>query len=335
MIKIFRREAPWIAVSILASTTILVLAIIATRHNPLAVFGLLIDKLVLKPYGLGQMLYKTTTLIFTGLGCALAFRCGLFNIGAEGQLYCGAFLMAVTGLHLNLPSWLMLPCCVMLAAAGGGLWALLPGYLKAKRGAHEVITTMMMNFIALALTNYLISAYFHQPETIHTAELAATAFLPALPMQGSAVNASLFIAIAAALAVHYFLWSTPLGFELRAVGANPIAAKTSGIRVERRILLILVLSGCLSGLAGINFILGYKHYFEQGFASGAGFLGIAVALVAKNYPIGVIFSAILFAFLSQAGLTVQSIIPRELFEILQGIVILVVVISQNVFGRRD
>ncbi|MBI3552642.1 MAG: ABC transporter permease [Elusimicrobia bacterium] len=335
MMKALAREGRWIAISLGITFAVLVLSILALRQNPLTVFGLLAERLLLKPYGLGQMLYKATTLIFTGLGCALAFRCGLFNIGAEGQLYAGAFLMAVVAPHLPLPMILLIPACLAIAALGGGLWGLVPGWLKAKRGAHEVITTMMMNFIALALTNYLISAHFHEPETIHTAELPVAAYLPQLPMESSAVNASLFVAIALAFAVHYFLWSTPLGFELRAVGSNPTAAKTSGVPVDMRIFLILVLSGCLSGLAGINFILGYKHYFEQGFASGAGFMGIAVALVAKNYPIGVIFSALLFAFLSQAGLTVQSVIPRELFEILQGLVILVVVICQNKYGGAE
>jgi simple sugar transport system permease protein len=277
-------------------------------------------------------------LIFTGLACALSFRCGLFNIGAEGQLYAGAFLMTAVALHFgSLPGVLAVPLCLLIAAAGGGIWGLLPGYLKAKRGAHEVITTMMMNFIALALTNYLVSAHYHMPETIHTAELPDQTGLPfgalfqTLTRQ-SALNFSLVIALALAFALKYFLWKTPMGFELRAVGANPVAARTSGIPVDRRLFLILVLSGCLSGLAGINFILGYKHYFEQGFATSAGFMGIAVALVAKNHPIGVIFAALLFAGLSQAGLTVNRIVPRELFEILQSAVIFIVVICQNRLG---
>jgi simple sugar transport system permease protein len=204
-----------------------------------------------------------------------------------------------------------------------------PGLLKAKRGAHEVITTMMMNFIALALTHYLISAHFHVPEQIHTEELGASAWLPGLAIRGSAVNTSFFLAVGLAAAVWYFLWSTPLGFELRAVGANADAARTSGVHVDKRIFLILLMSGALSGLAGVNFILGYKHYFEQGFASSAGFMGIAVALVAKNHPIGVVFSALMFAFLSQAGLTLNRVIPRELFEIMQAAVIFIVVICQN------
>lgn len=337
---LLKSEGRWIMPAAALSAAALLLGVLALGRNPAEIFKMLLDQVLLSPYGMGQTLYKATTLIFTGLGCALAFRCGLFNIGAEGQLYAGAFLMTAFGLSLpKWPSVVVLPLLLLVGAAGGGLWGLLPGYLKARRGAHEVITTMMMNFIALALTNYLISAHFHMPETIHTEELQASASLPLGDafnrwFQGSAVNASLLLALALACGVWYFLWHTPLGFELRAVGANPEAARTSGVPVDRRMLLILVLSGCISGLAGVNFVLGYKHYFEQGFAASAGFLGIAVALVAKNHPLGVVLAAVLFAFLSQAGLTLNRAIPRELFDILQSAVIFIVVISQSRAAKK-
>ena len=334
--KTWRAETRWVAVSAAATALLLCAAVLALGHSPIEIFSMIGSQVLGDRYALGQILYKATMLIFTGLGCALAFRCGLFNIGAEGQLYVGAFLMTFAALHMPAsPAIVLLPLCLIIAAAGGGAWALLPAYLKAKRGAHEVITTMMMNFIALAGTNYLISAHFHMPETIHTAEITAGAWLPALPMKGSAVNASLFIALALSALVRYFLWSTPMGFELRAVGANAEAARTSGVPVDKRIFQILLLSGALSGMSGISFILGYKHYFEQGFASSAGFMGIAVALVAKNNPIGVVFSALLFAFLSQTGLTLNRVIPRELFEIMQGAVIFIVIICQNRLGAKD
>lgn len=341
MNKLVKAEGRWIGASFALSAAFLFLAVLALRQSPFKVFELLATQVLLSPYGLAQTLYKATTLIFTGLGCALAFRCGLFNIGAEGQLYAGAFLMTWAGLNApGLPAVLLIPLLLLIAAAGGGAWALLPGYLKARRGAHEVITTMMMNFVALALTNYLVMSRFHVPETIHTEELPAAASLPLMEgfvpaMAGSPLNLSLLVAVLLAFAVRYFLWSTPLGFELRAVGSNPVAARTSGVPVDRRIFLILVLSGCLSGLAGMNFILGYKHYFEQGFASSAGFMGIAVALVARNHPVGVIFSALMFAFLSQAGLTLNRVIPRELFEIMQSAVIFIVVICQNRLGESE
>jgi simple sugar transport system permease protein len=341
MNRLLRGEGRWIAASAATSLIFFAVAVLAMRQNPLALCGLIWSKVLTSPYGLGQMLYRATTLVFTGLGCALAFRCGLFNIGAEGQLYIGAFVMTWLGLKLAfLPGFVAVPICLLAAAAGGAAWALLPAVLKAKRGAHEVITTMMMNFVALAVTNYLISAYLHVPETVHTPELATHVALPFAGLfsrltQSSSANASALLAVALAFGIRYFLWSTPRGFELRAVGANVHAARTNGIPVERRFLEILLLSGAVSGLAGINFILGYKHYFEAGFASAAGFLGIAVALVAKNHPVGVVFSALLFAFLSQAGLTLNSSVPKELFEILQGALILIVVICQSRFGAND
>ena len=341
MKRLARTEGPWLLASFAFTAAFFIIAVLAMHDNPFHLLELIWHRVLTSPYGMGQILYRATTLIFTGLGCALAFRCGLFNIGAEGQLYIGAFLMTWLGLELgSLPSALLLPICLAGAAVGGALWALLPALLKARRGAHEVITTMMMNFVALALTNYLISWRFHVPETVHTAEMSPHAALPLAAAfehwtQSSSANASVLIAVALAFAVKYFLWNTPRGFELRAVGLNLNASRTSGIPVERRFLEILLLSGAVSGLAGMNFILGYKHYFEAGFASGAGFLGIAVALVAKNHPVGVIFSALLFAFLSQAGLTLNGSVPKELFEILQGAIILIVVICQNRFGGES
>lgn len=336
--KALLRELRWVGVSVALLAVLLALGSAALGRSPAEVFGMIGSQVLFDGYGLGQTLYKATTLIFTGLACALAFRCGLFNIGAEGQIYAGSFAMTVFGLAFpGLPGPVLVPLMLLVAACGGAAWALVPAYLKAKRGAHEVITTMMMNFVAMAVANWLISTRFHEPETIHTAELPAQAALPSLEslfglFPGSPINASLFLVIALCAAVTYFLWRTPLGFEWRAVGMNPDASKTSGIPVEKTVFRILLASGAVAGLAGSNFVLGYKHYFEEGFASGAGFLGIAVALVAKNDPLGVIPSALLFAFLSQAGLTLNRIVPRELFEILQAAAILIVVIAQNKLG---
>ncbi len=336
--KAILREARWVGVTIILLAVALTLGTLALKQSPAEIFHLIASQVLFDGYGLGQTLYKATMLIFTGLACSLAFRCGLFNIGAEGQLYAGAFAMTLVGLRFpGLPGIVLIPLMLVVAAAGGAAWAIVPAVLKAKRGAHEVITTMMMNFVAMAMANYLISAHFHEPETIHTAELPAAAGFPSFEtmfglFKGSPVNAALILGVLLALAIAYFLWRTPAGFEWRAVGASPDAARTSGVKVEAATIKILLASGAISGLAGTNFVLGYKHYFEQGFASGAGFLGIAVALVAKNNPIGVVPSAILFAFLSQAGLTLNRVVPREIFEILQAAAILIVVIAQNRLG---
>ena len=336
--KTLLREGRWVSITILILALALTAGTLALGQSPAEVFRLIFSQVLFDGYGLGQTFYKATMLIFTGLACSLAFRCGLFNIGAEGQLYAGAFAMTLEGLKFpGLPSIILIPLMLMVAAAGGAAWAIVPAVLKAKRGAHEVITTMMMNFVAMALANYLISAHFHEPETIHTAELPAAAGLPSFEamfglFKGSPVNASLMLALLIAAALAYFLWRTPTGYEWRAVGVSPDAARTSGVKVSATTIKVMLASGAIAGLAGSNFVLGYKHYFEQGFASGAGFLGIAVALVAKNNPIGVIPSALLFAFMSQAGLTLNRTIPREMFDILQAAAILIVVIAQSKLG---
>lgn len=338
MIAALKREGRWVGPTVLLLAGALALGALALGQSPAEVFRQIGSQVLFDGYGLGQTFYKATMLIFTGLACSLAFRCGLFNIGAEGQLYAGAFAMTIVGLKFpGLPAPVLIPLLLLVAAAGGASWAVVPAVLKAKRGAHEVITTMMMNFVAMALANYLISAHFHEPETIHTAELPAAAGLPSFEtmfglFQGSPVNASLLLGFLIAAALWYFLWRTPEGYEWRAVGVSPDAARTSGVKVEATTIKVMLASGAISGLAGTNFVLGYKHYFEQGFASGAGFLGIAVALVAKNNPLGVIPSALLFAFLSQAGLTLNRTVPREMFEILQAAAILIVVIAQNRLG---
>ena len=333
-----KREARWMGVTVGLLAAALALGSLALGQSPVEVFKLIGSQVLFDGYGLGQTFYKATMLIFTGLACSLAFRCGLFNIGAEGQLYAGAFAMTIVGLKCpGLPAPVLVPLLLAVAAAGGAAWAAVPAVLKAKRGPHEVITTMMMNFVAMALANYMISAHFHEPETIHTAELPAAAALPSFEsmfglFQGSPVNASLLLGFLIAAALYYFLWRTPAGYEWRAVGVSPDAARTSGVGVQATTIKVMLASGAISGLAGTNFVLGYKHYFEQGFASGAGFLGIAVALVAKNNPVGVVPSALLFAFLSQAGLTLNRTVPREMFEILQAAAILIVVIAQNKLG---
>jgi simple sugar transport system permease protein len=338
--KALAREGRWLAISAAALAAALALGAWALGQNPLEIYRLIGTQVLFDSYGLGQMLYKATTLIFTGLACALAFRCGLFNIGAEGQIYAGAFAMTLFGLKFpHLPGFLLIPLMLAVAAAGGAAWALIPAWLKARRGAHEVITTMMMNFVAMATANYLISTRYHEPESIHTAELPAAASLPSLEtlfhlFPGSPINVSIFLALGLAAGAAYFLWRTPTGFEWRAVGLNADAARTSGVAVDSAIFRILLTSGAIAGLAGANFVLGYKHYFEQGFASGAGYLGIAVALVAKNNPLGVAPAALLFAFLSQAGLTLNRTVPRELFEILQAAAILIVVIAQGRYGAE-
>ncbi|MGH7678490.1 MAG: ABC transporter permease, partial [Gemmatimonadaceae bacterium] len=213
------------------------LLILSFGQSPAAVYRLLISGTWGNAYGFGQVLYKATMLTFTGLSVALALRAGMFNIGAEGQLAAGGFAAALFGLALpaNVPAMLVLPAYVVVAGAAGGLVGGIPGVLKARFGAHEVITTIMINFIVLALLNYLISAHFNVLDTLHTAEIRSGA-LPRLSdfasaFHGSAANTVLLVALALAAAAWVFLFRTRAGFDLRAVGLQSRAAEYSGVNV--------------------------------------------------------------------------------------------------------
>jgi ABC-type uncharacterized transport system permease subunit len=307
--------------------------ILSFGQNPGTVYRLLFEGTWGNAYGLGQVLYKATTLAFTGLAVAVGLRAGLFNIGAESQLAAGGFVAALVGLTLppGLPALLTLPVYLVAAAIGGGVVGGIPGVLKAKFGAHEVITTIMLNFIVLALLNYLTAAHLKVADSLHTAEIHSGA-LPRLsayisPFHGSAANVVLFVAIAAALVTWWFLFRTRRGFELRATGLQPGAAEYGGVDVPAVWWRAMVLSGALAGIGGLNYVLGYKHYYEEAFASGAGFLGIAVAIVGRNNPIGVIFAALIFATISQGGLAVNAVVPKQMVDVLQAVVIIAVAAS--------
>jgi simple sugar transport system permease protein len=220
------------------------------------------------------------------------------------------------------------PLCVAAALFAGGLVGAIPGVMKARFGAHEVIVTIMLNFIVLAFLNWIVASRLHVPETLHTPDVRAGALSRLMDwvsaFHGSAVNASLFIAIAAAVIVGWMLFRTRAGYELRAVGLQPDAAEYGGVRVGTVWMKAFIISGALAGLGGINYVLGYKGYYEEGFGGGAGFLGIAVALVGRNHPLGVIIAAFLFATLSQGGLAIHALVPKQMVEVLQGVVILAV-----------
>lgn len=302
-------------------------------HQPAEVWRLLLDGTWGNGYGFGQVLYKATTLTFTGLAVSIGLRAGLFNIGAESQLAAGGFAAAVVGLLFpaSFPGILAVLACTATAAAAGGIAGSIPGILKARFGAHEVIVTIMLNFIILALLNYTIANHLHVPETLHTPAMR-TGFLARLAdimpvFHGSAANLALTLALALALALWFFLFRTRAGYELRAVGLQPKAAEYGGVSVARTWVTAMMISGAAAGVGGINYVLGYKHYYEEGFAGGAGFLGIAVALVGRNHPIGVVLAALFFATLSQGGLAIHAEVPKQIVDILQAIVIIAVAVT--------
>ncbi len=309
------------------------LLILTFGESPATVYRLLVEGTWGNAYGIGQVLYKATTLTFTGLAFALAGRAGMFNVGAESQLAMGGFAAGIMGMLLpaSIPGAIGLLLCVLAAACGGATVAAVPGVLRARFGASEVIVTIMLNFVVLALLNWLVSAKIHVPETLHTPPIMS-GNVPRLSMlfaafHGSAANWTIMIAITVAIMAWWYLFRTRAGYELRAVGLQPDAAEYGGVLVPRVLFTTMALSGAMAGLGGVNFVLGYKGYYEEGFAGGAGFLGIAVALVGRNHPFGVLLAALLFATLSQGGLAVNALVPKQLTDILTAVVILAVVMA--------
>ncbi|HEX6535455.1 MAG TPA: ABC transporter permease [Gemmatimonadaceae bacterium] len=307
--------------------------ILSVGQSPGAVYELLLRGTWGNAYGFGQVLYKTTTLICTGLCVSIGMRAGLFNIGGEGQLAAGGFAAALAGLALpgGTPAAIAVLLCTLAAIAAGGVTGWVPGVLRARFGAHEVITTIMLNFVILALLNWTIATKIRVPETLHTPDVHAgalprlAAIIPAF--HGSAANLSLAIVLAAAALTGWYLFRTRGGYDLRAVGLQPEAAEYGGVRVGATWIRAMTISGALAGLGGINFVLGYKHYYEEGFATGYGFLGIAVALVGRNHPLGVVLASLFFATLSQGGLAINAMVPKQMVDVLQGVVIIAVAAS--------
>jgi ABC-type uncharacterized transport system permease subunit len=311
------------------------LLILGVGQSPAEVYRLLLEGTWGNQYGFAQVLYKATTLTFTGLAVALALRAGLFNIGAEAQLALGGFAAGALGLLLpaGLPAPVAVVACIVAAAMGGAVGGAIPGALNAWFGANEVITTILLNFVILFFLNWLVTAHLHVPETVHTPAFTngtvprLSAFIPAF--KGSAANATVLLAIVAAIVTGWLVFRTRYGYELRAVGLSPDAAEAAGIVPARVRVATFTLAGALAGMGGTNFVLGYKHYYEDGFTGGAGLIGIAVALAGRAHPLGIMLAALAFATLSQGGLAIHALVPKQMADILQGVVILAIAIASR------
>jgi simple sugar transport system permease protein len=315
------------------------LFILLIGADPLLIYSRLLSETFGTWYGTGQVFFKTTTFLFTGLSAAIAFRSGLFNIGAEGQLTVGAFAMAFAGFTFTgLHPVVHILLCLCAGFLAGAAWGVIPGFLKARYGAHEVITTIMMNFIAAALVSYCVNDLFGVAATIHTNQIAESAWLPRLEQvfhqfRGSPVNGSLAVGVVTCLLSYHLISKTRLGYELRTTGLSKGAAEYAGINVSSRIVIAMALAGGIAGIGGSNFVLGYKHYYEIGFSDGAGFTGIAVALLGRNHPVGIVITAMFLGTLEYGGLAINSLVPKELVNILQAIIILSTIIVTKVIDR--
>ncbi|MDY0093935.1 MAG: ABC transporter permease [Candidatus Vecturithrix sp.] len=276
-------------------------------------------------YNLSQSVLKTIPLIFTGLAVAVGFQSGLFNIGGEGQLYWGALASAVTALTFaQLPGVLLLSLSLLAGAAAGGIWGAISGYLKAKTGAHEVVTTIMLNYIGMLATSLLLKTFFKEPGYVdQTPMIPESARFPEL-IPYTKLTAAIFVGIGVILLVDLMFKHTSLGYDLQAIGQNPGAAEYAGIPVKRYLVISMALSGAAAGLAGSTMVMGVLNRFITNFSPGYGFTGIAVAVLGRNKPWGVLFAALLFGTLEAGGMSMQLFakIPMDLMTIVQGLVIL-------------
>ena len=323
-----------LAVALLAAAAVVAMV----EQNPTEVIGFLVKGAFGTKRGISYTFYYATTFIFTGLAVAVAFHGGLFNIGGEGQAIMGGLGTGLVALWLapSLPVWLMLPIMLVASALFGMAWAAVPAYLQAYRGSHVVITTIMFNFIASTLLVYLLVNHL-RPKTVMSVESAV--FAPSAKLPGmhtalgwlglewpsSPLNISVFLALLACVAVYLFLWRSRAGYQLRAVGSSPSAAEYAGISVRRQVMVSMAISGALAGMVGMNEIAGVNGKLLLEFVSGAGFTGIAVALMGRNHPVGIIFASLLFGALYQGGAEVAFEVKgfsRDMVVALQGFIVL-------------
>ncbi|MEL6644421.1 MAG: ABC transporter permease [Pseudomonadota bacterium] len=324
-------------ISLLIAFFISGLVILAIGESPIEAVQIMVTGALGSTYGWGYTLYYTTNFIFTGLAVAVAFHARLFNIGGEGQAMLGGLGVALVCLSIDWPHWLIaLPIALIGGAIFGAAWAAIPAYLQAKRGSHIVITTIMFNFIAAALLNYMLvnvmrpqgamdpaSARFPEGSNLPTfQDMFATAEAPLF--RGAPVNVTFFIAIAACFLVWWLIWRTRLGYEIRAFGHSETAAVYAGISPVKITVIAMLISGGLAGCMAINNVMGEAERLVLNSVEGAGFIGIAVALMGRSHPFGVLLAALLFGFLYQGGaeLSLWSNIPRELIVVIQALVIL-------------
>ncbi len=273
-----------------------------------------------------ESLVASTPYIFAGLGVALGFRAGVFNIGAEGQLFIGAATAAYAGYAIKgLPTIIHLPLAMLAGALGGAVWGFIPGWLKAKTGGHEVINTIMMNYIAFRLSDWLLTGPMKRPGSFNpiSPTIEPSAMLPRFFGEPIRFHLGFFIALAMAYVVYWFLFKTTWGFDLRTVGANPFAAKYAGMNVSRNTIAAMALSGALCGMAGANEVLGVNYNLAMAFSSGYGFDAIALALLGNSHPAGVVLASLLFGTLRNGATRMQvtSNVPIDIISILQAVIL--------------
>lgn len=322
---------PLVNIALAFVTVGIIVAVIGV--DPVRALRLLVVGALGSSESIGYTLYYATNFIFTGLAVAVAFHAGLFNIGGEGQAYIGGLGcgLAVLALDSTLPGWALIPVAIAVAALFGAAWAAVPAWLQAWRGSHIVITTIMFNFVAAALMVYLMVNVLIAPGSMtpQSRNFAASAKVPfvhdILGTVQSPLNLSIVLAILCCVGVWIFLWHTSWGYALRTMGHNPQAAIYAGTNLRSMTMLAMCLSGALAGFVGINELMGVHHRIVLDFQAGYGFAGIAVSLMGRNHPLGIVLAALLFGALQQGGAELAFDIPtitREMVVVIQGLIIL-------------
>jgi general nucleoside transport system permease protein len=345
------RWADYALVPVLAVATSFLaagLVVLAIGENPLEATAIMLRGALGTGEGIGFTLYYATNFIFTGLAVAVAFHAGLFNIGGEGQAALGGVGAALVCLHFDaLPAWALIPLASLSAAAFGALWALIPAYLQARRGSHIVITTIMFNMLASALLVYLLVSVIGRPDSMspETRTFGPNAHVPFMHVMAAGLgwtipatplNASFLLALAACVGVWALIWRTRLGFAIRTVGANPSAALYAGISISRITVVAMLISGGLAGLLAVNEIMGVQDRLLLEFTAGYGFIGIAVALMGRSHPVGIVLASILFGVMYQGGAELafdKPAITRDMIVTISGLVILFAGALDGIFRR--
>ncbi|MBK8457905.1 MAG: ABC transporter permease [Phyllobacteriaceae bacterium] len=335
------------AVNVIAGFVVAGIVVAFIGENPAKAMLILIDGALGSLNNIFYTLFYATSFVFTGLAVAVAFHAGLFNIGGEGQAYVGGLGVALVCLALDhyLPWWIVAPLAIVASALFGAAWAFIPGWLQAKRGSHIVITTIMFNFIASSMMVYLL-VYWLKPlsamgpsSRLFEAGGQIPQFSGMLKAMGVAAgsapaNLTLFLALAAAWGVWKLVWRTKFGYEMRTFGFSPTAATYAGISSVRITVLAMLISGGLAGMMAVNNMMGNVHKLDIDFVFGAGFVGIAVALMGRSHPVGVVLSALLFGVLYQGGAELSFSMPsisRDMILVIQALVILFAGALENLF----
>ncbi len=349
----FAKLPRWVDYGLIPTLNLLVaflvagLVVLLVGENPLDAALLMVKGAFGSGEGIGYTLFYATNFIFAGLAVAVAFHCGLFNIGGEGQAYIGGLGVALFCLWLDasMPWWITMIAALLGGAIFGALWALIPAWLLAKRGSHIVITTIMFNFIAASLMVYLIINFIKPigvmaPESRGFAEggqlpkLDWLMSLLGMEIRSAPLNISFLLALLACYLVWLLIWRTKIGYEIRTMGHSPRAAEYAGINPSRTIIITMLISGALAGMMALNPVMGAQYRLQLDFVAGAGFVGIAVALMGRSHPVGIIPAAILFGMLYQGGAEIAFDMPnisRDMIVIIQGLVILFAGAMEHMF----